>query len=667
MKTLIIDNYDSYTYNIYHIIWELTGEKPYLIKNDEMKIDEVKNLDFDNIIISSGSGTYKNDFGISAKLFDEFDCPILALGVMTTILYNKNGGNIINSPSAFAKESQLSFKDDKIFTGIENNSKIVRYHCLACEDKELKDIEIIAWAEDGHVMAIKDKNKNHYCLQFQLDSVCTENSYILLRNFLKLSSTGKEFLYYRVEKGSFDTEKLFYSLKEDDKNLMWLDSSKIVEGLSRYSILATASDKRGHFIKYSINDKLIVEKFNGEVEEFENIDIFSYLRENMNFVEAIRDLEFDFQLGYVGYLGYELKELSGYQSIHKSNLPDAYLMYSDRALVYDHLEDKLYILSYSDDLDWQEEILEKINSDKKSKIASFEEKAYPRFYFEKSKDEYIDDINKCQELIKNSQAYGICLTTKLIIEDKIDANSYYKILRKLSPAPYTALINFKDVSLASSSMERFIKLDRDKLVESKPIKGTVRRGLNEEEDQRLIDGLKNNRKTREENIMVIDSLRGDLSKVCQAGTVEVSKFLDVETYTTLHQLVTSIQGRLDDEKDLFDLIEALIPGGSMTGVPKEKSLEILESLEKSARGPYSGSIGYISNCKTLDLNIIIRTAVIEKDKASIGVGGAIIDGSVAEDEFQEILLKAKGALGAFMEYYKGNLDEEIPIENSGEM
>lgn len=216
-------------------------------------------------------------------------------------------------------------------------------------------------------------------------------------------------------------------------------------------------------------------------------------------------------------------------------------------------------------------------------------------------------------------------------------------------------------------MERFIKLDRDKLVESKPIKGTVRRGLDEEEDKILIDGLKNNRKTREENIMVIDSLRGDLSKVCQAGTVEVSKFLDVETYATLHQLVTSIQGRLDDEKDLFDLIEALIPGGSMTGVPKEKSLEILESLEKSARGPYSGSIGYISNCKTLDLNIIIRTAVIEKDKASIGVGGAIIDGSNAEEEFQEILLKAKGALGAFMEYYKGNLDEEIPIENSGEM
>lgn len=649
------------------MIWELTGEKPHLIKNDEMTLEEVRNLSFDNIIISSGSGTYKDELGISASLFDEFDCPILGLGLMTTVLYNKHGGNIIQSPSAFAKESQLRFKENILFKGLKNNSKIVRYHCLACEDKDLKDIEVIAWAEDGIVMAIKDKTKAHYCLQFQLDSICTENSYQVLRNFLTLSKTGKEFLYYQVENTELDMEEVFDLVSLEDENLMWLDSSKIVEGLSRYSILASASEKRGHFVKYYINDKLIEESLTGEVKEYKQMDIFSYLRDKINFVEPVRDLPFDFQLGYVGYLGYELKELAGYGGRHRSNLPDAYLMYSDRALVYDHIEEKLYILSYSDDLDWQDKVLEQINAKSLAAPSDFSEKPYPKFYFEKSKDEYIDDINKCQELIGNSEAYGICLTTKLIIEDKIDANTYYKILRKISPAPYTALINFKDLSLASSSMERFVKLDRDKLVESKPIKGTVRRGANPKEDQELIDGLKNNRKTREENIMVIDSLRGDLAQVCQPASVEVTKFLAVETYATLHQLVTSIQGRLDDEKDLFDLIEALIPGGSMTGVPKKRSLEILESLESSARGPYSGSIGYISNCGTVDLNIVIRTAVIEKDKASIGVGGAIIDGSVAEDEFQEILLKAKGALAAFKEYYKGNLDEEIPIENSGEM
>ena len=162
--------------------------------------------------------------------------------------------------------------------------------------------------------------------------------------------------------------------------------------------------------------------------------------------------------------------------------------------------------------------------------------------------------------------------------------------------------------------------------------------------------------------MIVDLLRNDLGKYCEIGTVEVPKLMDVETYKTLHQLVTTVSGKIKEDVDIIEVLEKTFPGGSMTGAPKKRTLEIIDELETYPRGVYSGTIGYISNNSTMDFNIVIRTALIEEDKATIGVGGAIILLSDEEEEFDEIVLKARGSLLALQSYY--NNFDEIDIEGS---
>ncbi|WP_238318703.1 anthranilate synthase component I family protein [Peptoniphilus senegalensis] len=301
-----------------------------------------------------------------------------------------------------------------------------------------------------------------------------------------------------------------------------------------------------------------------------------------------------------------------------------------------------------------------MEEDFKEKIEDTSKKDFPELKFMKDKKTYINDIKKIKELICQGETYEVCLTNRLDIFDKIDGKKYYMKLREKSPGQYSALLPLDEIKIASSSMERFLKVDKNKIVTTKPIKGTIRRGNSLEEDQKLIDALRNEEKTKSENLMIVDLLRNDLGKFCEIGSVTVPKLMDVETYKTLHQLVTTVSGKIKDDVDIIDVLKKTFPGGSMTGAPKKRTLEIIDELEDYPRGVYSGTLGYISNNSTMDFNIVIRTALIEENRATLGVGGAIILLSDAEEEFDEIVLKARGSLLALQAYY--NNFDEIDIE-----
>ncbi|URN41538.1 aminodeoxychorismate synthase component I [Peptoniphilus genitalis] len=669
MRSLIIDNYDSYTYNLYQLIGKVSGLEPIVIKNDEMTYDEILNLNFDNVIISPGPGSpdKKKDFGICKDIIEKLNKPILGICLGHQGIYYCHGGEVVRAEEPMhGRQSSVNHNGKGLFKGIKNNFIVTRYHSLTCQDQELDDIEIDARTPEGIVMGISHKTKPIYGLQFHPESIASECGEELINNFINITRDfyNKNQLAYEIIEKDFDTSELYEKLYAYDDRTLWLDSSKVEEGLSRFSIFGLQGKKRGHTIKYDVDKKLVEKTFvaSQEKEIFEE-NIFDFLKANRPRWDYDETLPFDFQLGYIGYFGYELKkDTENVSNKHSYSYPDAYLKYCDRALVYDHLEKKLYLLSYGDDLDWKEDIKKILDVDLEIKKEREEKRKFPKLKFVKDKKTYTEDILKIKELICAGETYEVCLTNRLDIFDKIDGKKYYMELRDKSPGQYSAFLPLDELKIASSSMERFLRVDKDKIVSTKPIKGTIKRGESKAEDESLIEELRSEEKTKSENLMIVDLLRNDLGKFCEIGSVEVPKLMDVETYKTLHQLVTTVSGKIREDVDIIEVLEKTFPGGSMTGAPKKRTLEIIDELETYPRGVYSGTIGYISNNSTMDFNIVIRTALIEEDKATIGVGGAIILLSDEEEEFDEIVLKAKGSLLALQSYY--NNFDEIDIEGS---
>lgn len=669
MRTLLIDNYDSYTYNLYQLLADISEDEVLVIKNDEYSWQEVQDLSFDLVVISPGPGTptKKEDFGVCEELIRYCKKPIFAVCLGHQGLYHILGGEVGKAPVAMhGRLSKIYHKERGIFQNLKQGIEVVRYHSLLCKGIVPDCLEVEARTEEGLIMALSHKTRPIWSVQFHPESICTENGREMLENFFRL---GREF-YEKEEEFIYEVidflgegEEIFQKLYPKFPKVLWLDSSKVEEGLARFSIFGLSSVEKGHSLTYHVDSGVVKKSWeNGKIEEFSE-SIFDYLQRNQKSWKLKEELPFDFQLGYIGYFGYELKKECVTGNQHSYEYPDAQFRYVDRAVVLDHLEKKLYLLSEGREKVWIEEVKEILQS-----AESYQEREhfsdYPRVAFVTSREQYLENIRKSQELISQGESYEICLTNRLDIFAKIHPVDYYLLLRKVSPGPYSAFLPYENISIASSSMEKFLTIDRNRIVETKPIKGTIRRGNTAEEDANLKRSLAEEEKNKSENLMIVDLLRNDLGKVSEIASVKVPKLMAVETYTTLHQLVSTITGKVASQYDSIDVIKASFPGGSMTGAPKKRTLEIIDHLEKVPRGVYSGSIGFLANNGTADFNIVIRTAIIEKEKVSLGVGGAIIALSNPEEEFEEILLKAKGVLRAFQLYFKGNTEEEIEIEGS---
>lgn len=474
--------------------------------------------------------------------------------------------------------------------------------------------------------------------------------------------------------------------QQKGKDTFWLDSCSVEKKRARFSFMGAKGGALWKQIIFKLpiqSDKssatggqLTIEDAQGSKKSVILEDgFFDFLNKELHSLsydkKDFEGLPFDFHGGYIGYIGYDLKVECGVPSNrHKSTAPDACFFFADNFLVIDHDTDDIYIMSVNDKsasrtnwlADTEQKILKLEDSAQNLMLRASQDSELPisqlRFAAKKSKEQYITDVERCQRLIRDGLSYELCLTTQLKKKTgPTDPLGLYLHLREKNPAPYAAWLNFSsdDLSICSSSPERFLRLDRNGILEAKPIKGTIARGLSKEEDELLRLQLQYSEKDQAENLMIVDLLRNDLGRVCEPGTVHVPHLMDIESYATVHTMVSTVRGEKRSNLSPIDCVRAAFPGGSMTGAPKLRSMELLDSLENSSRGVYSGCIGYFSYSQTFDLNIVIRTVVIHKNEASIGAGGAITALSNPEEEYEEMILKTKAPANAVYEYESNSL------------
>jgi para-aminobenzoate synthetase len=366
----------------------------------------------------------------------------------------------------------------------------------------------------------------------------------------------------------------------------------------------------------------------------------------------IPELPFEFDCGFAGYLGYELKSECGFESPHASEHPDAALIFSDRLIAFDHEEGVSYLLCLHREN--EEEAVSAWISTTAARLLDLPAvrdggspdppPAAPNLA--RPREQYLSDIEASLDHLLDGDSYEICLTNQLQLDLDVDPLDLYRALRKANPAPFASYLRFGDLTVLSSSPERFLRVGRDGQAEARPIKGTSRRGATPEEDAELAAALAADEKNRAENLMIVDLLRNDLGAVCEVGSVEVPEMMAVESYETVHQLVSSVRGRLRPGVSAPDAVRSCFPPGSMTGAPKRRTTEILDRLEGAARGPYSGAIGWFGLGGAADLSVAIRAIVLAEGRATVGAGGAIVLGSDPEREYEEMLLKAAAPLRA---------------------
>jgi para-aminobenzoate synthetase component 1 len=356
-----------------------------------------------------------------------------------------------------------------------------------------------------------------------------------------------------------------------------------------------------------------------------------------------------FRLGVVGWVGYEVREeTTGVAVTRRSRHPEAAFLRVDRALVIDVENGRADLLALGDrwagDLAaWRDDLAARL-ADPPTATPGQPSTAPVRWRDDEAT--YLSNVQACLDAIREGETYQICLTTMAEVDGSFDDVASYLALRAASSSHHGGFLRIAGTSLLSASPERFLEVDAEGLVRTRPIKGTRPRASVQVADEELAAELEESEKERAENVMIVDLMRNDLSRVCELGSVAVTSLLAVESYPAVHQLVSEVEGRLRPGLTAVDALGACFPAGSMTGAPKIRATQILESLESGPRGIYAGTFGFFGYDGQADLAMVIRSIVMDATGASVGAGGGITTLSVPEEEYAEMRLKARAPLAA---------------------
>jgi para-aminobenzoate synthetase len=705
MRTLLVDNHDSYTYNVFHLLAAASGHEPVVVNNDAVSWRVLSRSDFDAIVLSPGPGRPErwHDFGVCRDILRYSEIPVLGICLGHQGIGNLLEGNVTSAPMAMhGRLSHVRHADTGIFEGIPQEFSVVRYHSLAIAGPPGPEGRVTAWADDGVVMGIEHTERPIWGVQFHPESIATEHGRAIAENFYSLASRirgippgrtngfeqrpngGEEpppaaaatepgsdspmRLRLREIEGEAPTEYLFERLFADAENAFWLDSADAPTKLGQCSYLGTSAGRERALIEYDVEaGEASIRRARRDTVEHKAL--FDLLDREVakHAVEPPAELDRGLIGGFVGYLGYELKAECGSPNVHRSDMPDALLMLANRVVAVDHVRRRTYVCAVGreDDAEadaWLEtaaELAAAAIADPPGAASLPEPEDPPEqvvFQSGRGRERYLADIAASQAELAAGESYEVCMTDQFSTDASPDPFVLYRHLRRSNPAPFAAFLKFGDRAIVSSSPERFLSVDRDRRVEARPIKGTISRHDDPVVDAAQRDELKDDEKTMAEHLMIVDLLRNDVGRVCDIDSVSVPELMVIEPYATVHQMVSTIQGYLEPGRSPVECVHACFPGGSMTGAPKLRTMEIIDGLEDEARGVYSGAIGYFGLDGSTDLSIVIRTIVMRPGRTTIGAGGAIVMQSDPVDEFDEILLKARAPMAAVARVATGRED-----------
>lgn len=479
------------------------------------------------------------------------------------------------------------------------------------------------------------------------------------QEFLKLAKQGNLIPVSRELLADLETPvSAFMKLNTEEYSFL-LESVEGQEKIARYSFLASGTDlifkskgEEVEIIEKGRRRKLLTGDPLGEIKKI--LANFHYV----SFPGLPR-----FSGGFVGYIGYEMIRFFEKIPPHKKddlNLPDSFFILADSIVIFDHLQQKIKIVvnAYIEDTKKAAAVyeqatkkIEKIMAKLKSPLseekssAKVKRKTPLQFSSNFTQGTFAKAVETAKAYIRQGEIIQVVLSQRFATEFKAESFSLYRALRSINPSPYMYYLKFKDFFIVGASPEVFVRCE-ERRVELRPIAGTRGRGKDEEEDRILEEELLKSDKERAEHIMLVDLGRNDLGRVCKYGTVKVTELMVIERYSHVMHIVSNLTGRLREDKDIFDLIKATFPAGTVTGAPKIRAMEIIAELEEQARGPYAGCVGYFSFSGNLDSCITIRTVIVKNNQAYIQAGAGIVADSQPHLEYQETVNKAKAMLKA---------------------
>lgn len=674
---LILDNFDSFTYNLYQYFGQLK-EKVIVRRKDQCTLAEIETLNPELIVISPGPCS-PNEASFALSVVEHFKgrIPILGVCLGHQVIGQVFGAKVVRAKKPIhGKVSPIHHDGKGVFHNLPNPLTVTRYNSLVLERTSIpEELIITAESEDGEIMGIRHYHFPIEGVQFHPEAILTEAGHDLLSNALanarKWSVKASPWEIRSISL-ALPPSQLFPAFRQCNMPF-FLDSGGNYPDLGRYSFMGAFP-----FLQVTaFPDKVELvwpESSRRETRFLTGTKSLQVLDSLLSKYRLSNSTPFPFAGGAVGFFSYDLKnELEQLPDKAQDDLkiPLWRFAWYDGIVIYDHKDERYWLTACGMNEEGEplpelavfrlkrlEALLQEFTSNPMSLSSSSlhwqsNSSEYSPVTSTVSREQYLRDIKRVIEYIFAGDIYQANLSQRFNLPYSGDPWLLYQKLHEHNPAPFAAFLPYDDFQILCSSPERFLRIDSDGKIETRPIKGTRPRGDSPQTDLALANELQNSPKDRAELTMIIDLERNDLGRICRFGSVKVTELLRLEKYPTVWHLVSTITGQLKENLQASEILAAVFPGGSITGAPKIRAMEIIEELEPYKRGIYTGSIGYLGFDGAWDLNIVIRTVLLKDGKAYIHTGGGIVADSDPNREYQETLHKAQAlfkVLGGKLEY-----------------